>query len=193
MMVKDVGMGLAVGVVLLCLPMAGSCSGQGSGASEGSGAKEEKTMAVTVTSAAFGAGKAIPKKFTGEGENVSPELSWSGAPAGTREFALICDDPDAPMAQPFVHWVLYNISASVTSLQEAVSGVGAQGINGRSKPGYTGPMPPPGHGVHHYHFKVYALDQALGLKPGLTKPELLKAMEGHILAQGELIGTYERK
>ncbi|HUT55471.1 MAG TPA: YbhB/YbcL family Raf kinase inhibitor-like protein [bacterium] len=167
--------------------MVGSCTDQGSGA------KEEKAVAITVTSTAFEAGKPIPKRYTGEGENVSPPLAWPGAPAGTKELALICDDPDAPRPQPFVHWVLYGIPPTVTSLQEAATGAATDGLNGRGQPGYTGPMPPPGSGPHHYHFKIYALDAALGLKPGLTKTELLKSMEGHILAQGELIGTYERK
>jgi hypothetical protein len=177
--------GLAAAMAILLVAI--SCSRAEPGAT---GRKEKGALAVT--SSSFKAGKSIPKKYTGEGENISPQLAWTGAPAGTREFALICDDPDAPRPQPFVHWVLYGIPSNVTSLAEAVSGVGTDGLNGRGKPGYTGPMPPPGSGVHHYHFKVYALDQALSLKPGLGKDELLKGMEGHIIAQGELMGTYER-
>lgn len=147
---------------------------------------------LTVTSSAFGSGEKIPKKYTGEGENISPPLAWSGAPEGTKEFAIICDDPDAPMAEPFVHWVAYNIPAERTSFKEGKAGGATEGVNNFGKTGYRGPMPPPGHGVHHYHFKVYALDANLGLKPGITKKELLEAMEGHILAEGELVGTYER-
>jgi Raf kinase inhibitor-like YbhB/YbcL family protein len=147
---------------------------------------------LTVTSLAFEPGKQIPKKFTGEGEDVSPPLAWSGAPEGTKELALICDDPDAPRPEPWVHWVLYGIQADRTSLAEASKGVGVDGTNSWSRPGYGGPMPPPGHGVHHYHFKVYALDAPLDLEPGATKETLLKAMDAQIIGQGELIGTYER-
>ena len=152
-----------------------------------------KAMALTVTSSAFKAGERIPKKYTGEGADVSPPLSWSGAPAGTQEFALICDDPDAPTPKPWVHWVVYKIPADRPALGEDGAGGALEGRNGWPRMGYGGPMPPPGHGVHRYYFKVYALDQPLGLKPGATKEELVAAMEGHILDQGELVGTYERK
>ena len=161
-------------------------------------------MSLTVTSEAFKAGAPIPKKYTEDGEDVSPPLSWQNAPAGTKELALICDDPDAPVAEPWVHWVIYKIPASVTKLPEGVpadaelkSPAGArQGVNtwqsGRTV-GYRGPAPPKGHGTHHYHFRVYALDAPLSLHAKATKKELLAAMKGHILAEGELIGTYERK
>jgi Raf kinase inhibitor-like YbhB/YbcL family protein len=158
-------------------------------------------MTITVTSPAFAAGQAIPVKHTGEGQDVSPALAWSGVPAGAKELALICDDPDAPRPQPWIHWVIYGLSPTVQGLPEAVSAdptlaepKGAlQGKNGSDVTGYHGPMPPKGHGVHHYYFKLYALDAALGLAPGRTKTELLTAMKGHVLAWGELIGTYERK
>ena len=155
---------------------------------EGSGG-----MALTVKSSAFENNGKIPKKYTGEGEDVSPQISWTGAPAKAQSFASICDDPDAPRATPWVHWVLYNIPANVTELAEGSNGGATAGMNDMKKNQYNGPMPPPGHGVHHYHFKVYALDMKLNLKPGLTKDELLAAMKGHIIAQGELVGTYERK
>ena len=155
---------------------------------EGSGG-----MALTVKSTSFENSGKIPKKYTGEGEDVSPQISWTGAPAKAQSFALICDDPDAPRATPWVHWVLYNIPANVTELAEGSNGGATAGMNDMRKPQYNGPMPPPGHGVHHYHFKVYTLDMKLNLKPGLTKDELLVAMKGHIAAQGELVGTYERK
>ena len=135
----------------------------------------------------------IPRKYTGEGVDVSPALSWSGAPKGTVEFALICDDPDAPRKDPWVHWVLYKIPADRTSLAEGSADSAVEGKNDFGRNGYNGPMPPPGHGVHHYHFKLYALNQPLGItKPGATKAEVLKAMQGHILGEAELIGTYER-
>jgi Raf kinase inhibitor-like YbhB/YbcL family protein len=120
-------------------------------------------------------------------------LHANGAPEGTRELALICDDPDAPVPQPWVHWVLYKIPADRTSLGEGDNGGGEEGITGWGEPGYRGPMPPPGHGVHRYFFKLYALDQPVNLAPGASKEELLAAIEGHTLAEAELIGTYERK
>ena len=149
-------------------------------------------MSLEVKSSAFSNGGAIPRKYTGEGEDVSPPLSWSNVPEGTKEFALICDDPDAPRPTPWVHWVLYKISASVRELAEGSSGGAREGRNDFGNTGYGGPMPPPGHGVHHYHFKVYALDTELDLPPGATKEQLLGAMKGHVLAEGELVGTYER-
>jgi len=156
-------------------------------------------MTLTITSTAFAAGQRIPSKYTGEGADVSPALSWSGVPAGTVELALICDDPDAP-AGDWVHWVIYKIPATATGLPEGIKRVekvgeptGAlQGKNSWGTLGYRGPMPPPGHGTHHYHFKLYALDSALSVPAGLTKEKLLEAMRGHIKAQAELVGTYSR-
>ncbi len=147
---------------------------------------------MSVKSAAFDAGKPIPRKYTGEGPDVSPPLTWSGAPKGTKEFALICDDPDAPRAEPWVHWVVWRIPGDRAVLAEGTAGGVPEGRNDFGRTGYGGPMPPPGHGTHHYHFKLYALDGPIDLKPGATKKDLLKAMQGHILDQGELIGTYER-
>ncbi len=150
-------------------------------------------MTMTITSTAFAAGSQIPRKHTGEGEDVSPPLAWEGVPDGTREFALICDDPDAPVPEPWVHWVLYKIPASCTSLAEGDNAGALEGKTGWGTAGYRGPMPPPGHGVHRYHFKLYALDEPLSLSAGASKDALLSEMEGHILDEAELIGTYERK
>ncbi len=155
---------------------------------------------ITVQSKAFGPNQPIPKRYTGEGEDVSPPLSWSGVPEGTKELALIVDDPDAPVAEPWVHWVIYKIPDGVRELPEGIPATekvsnpagAVQGKNTWPAIGYKGPMPPKGHGVHHYHFKLYALDATLDLKPGLDKKALLKAMSGHILAEGELVGTYQR-
>jgi len=150
-----------------------------------------------VTSTAFQEGQAIPKKYTGDGDDVSPPLQWSGAPAGTKAFALICDDPDAPRAEPWVHWVLYDLPGDVHELPEAVptSGSsprgGAQGRNDFGNPGYGGPAPPRGK-PHRYYFKIYALDAPLGLKAGATKNQVEQAMKGHLLAEGQLMGTYKR-
>jgi Raf kinase inhibitor-like YbhB/YbcL family protein len=161
------------------------------------------TNTIAVTSSAFEKDQPIPKKFTGDGQDVSPPVAWKDAPAGTKQWALICDDPDAPTPEPWVHWVIYGIPADTRSLPEGVESQakltqpkGAlQGKNswpnGRTV-GYRGPAPPKGHGVHHYHFKLYALDSELNLEPGLTKYELLQATKPHVLGTGELIGTYER-
>ena len=145
-----------------------------------------------LTSEAFEEGQSIPQKYTGEGANVSPPLSWSDAPEGTQEFALICDDPDAPREEPWVHWVLWDIPADTTSLHEASAGGGTEGANSSGGTGYTGPMPPPGHGTHHYHFKLYALDTDIQLNAGATKKDLLQTIQDHVLAKTELVGTYER-
>jgi len=150
-------------------------------------------MSIQITSAAFAHGQPIPRKFTGDGENKSPPLQWSGLPQGTRELALIVDDPDAPTPQPFVHWVLYHIPSDQPGLLEGNVPQGAlQGRNSFDKLAYGGPAPPPGHGTHHYHFKLYALDQPLDVQPELDKDALNRAMAGRILDQGELVGTYER-
>jgi Raf kinase inhibitor-like YbhB/YbcL family protein len=157
-------------------------------------------MSLIVLSKAFGPGERIPARFTADGEDLSPPLSWQGAPAGTREFALICDDPDAPSPHPWVHWLMYCIPAPLLSLPEGVSSEESppevpdaqQGKNSWGNLGYGGPAPPRGHGVHRYHFGVYALGSKLDLPAGLDKASLLGAMKGHILMSGELIGTYER-
>ncbi len=154
-----------------------------------------------LTSSAFNNGQPIPRKYTQEGQNASPPLSWSNLPQDTRELALICDDPDAPRPQPWVHWLIYGISPALAELNERIekgehvdidNGGALQGRNTSDSVGYDGPMPPPGHGVHHYHFRLYALDEALQLRPSLTKEELLEEMEDHVIDQAELIGTYER-
>lgn len=155
---------------------------------------------LTVSSPAFAAGARIPKAHAHapEGRNVSPPLAWEGVPQGAHELALIVDDPDAPRAEPWVHWVVYGIPPSAGGLPEgASSGSGLpdgtrQGENDFDETGWGGPLPPPGHGTHHYHFKVYALDARLDLEPGASKDDLLRAMKGHVLAQGELVGTYSR-
>jgi Raf kinase inhibitor-like YbhB/YbcL family protein len=164
-----------------------------------------RIMGIKLTSAAIKEGALIPRKYTGEGDDVSPPLAWESVPESTQEFALICDDPDAPSDEPWVHWVLYGIAADVREVPEGVPSnepqltkpiPARQGKNSwtsGSMIGYRGPMPPPGHGTHHYHFKLYALDSKLDLPPSATKQQLLDAMQGHVLAEGELIGTYERK
>ncbi len=157
-------------------------------------------MTINIQSTGFANNETIPKRYTGDGIDVSPPLTWSGAGQEAKELALICDDPDAPTPEPWVHWVIYKIPPSLTGLAENVAKTATptepvgvlQGKNSFGNIGYGGPAPPRGHGVHHYHFKLYALDTALEEKSGLEKKHLLAAMKGHILAQGELVGTYQR-
>ena len=119
---------------------------------------------------------------------------WEGMPDETKEIALICDDPDAPTPDPWVHWVVYKIPADVMGFREgSTQGEVLEGKNDFGTLGYGGPMPPRGHGVHRYYFKVYALDAELEVAAGLTKEQLLEAIKGHVLDEGELVGTYERK
>lgn len=157
---------------------------------------ESKKMEIKVTSIDFKEGELIPSLFTCEGENISPQISWVDYPKNTKSFALIADDPDAPMGT-WVHWVVYNIPSNISELKqnfpldkEFPNGI-KQGITDFAKTGYGGPCPPSG--IHRYFFKVYALDTILNAPNKLTKKDLLKAMEGHILAKGELIGKYRRK
>ncbi len=158
---------------------------------------ERAIVTIQLTSSAFADGAAIPAKYTCDGDDISPPLKWSGVPEGTKSLALVCDDPDAPIGT-FVHWVLYGIPPSVTELSEGVPPAevipngAVQGTNDFKRLGYGGPCPPPG-GAHRYFFKLYALDAELDLKPGAMKKDLVKAMEGHVLAEGQLMGTYQRK
>ncbi len=147
-------------------------------------------MTFTLTSSAFREGASIPVKHTCDGPDVSPPLAWSGAPKNTKTFALICDDPDAP-AGTWVHWVLFNVPPTVTQLPENASGSGTEGRNDFRKTGYGGPCPPPGK-PHRYFFKLYALDASLALKAGATKADVERAMQGHVLAQAQLMGTFGR-
>ena len=148
-----------------------------------------------LTSEAFDAGGAIPTRHTGEAEDVSPSMAWADAPDGTRSFALICHDPDAPLVKPgtygFVHWVLYGIPGSATGLAEGV-GDYVQGVNDFGKAGYGGPMPPEGHGTHRYFFWLLALDSEPDLEPGLTMWQLLQRIEPSVIGMNRLVGTYER-
>jgi Raf kinase inhibitor-like YbhB/YbcL family protein len=161
-----------------------------------SGQQEASTMSLELTTSAFPAEGTIPKKFTCEGSDVSPPLAWSGAPQGTQSFALIVDDPDAPVGT-WVHWVLYDLPGNAKELPEGVAKEGQlsngvrQGRNDFRKIGYGGPCPPPGK-PHRYFFKLYALDKKLDLKAGASKAEAESAMKGHILAQAELMGRYAR-
>ena len=154
-------------------------------------------MNLQITSTAFSEGQPIPAKYSCEGSDISPPLAWTNAPANTKSFALIADDPDAPMGT-WVHWVLYDLPANTVGLPEDVAktqfiaGNAKKGLNSWPRLGYGGPCPPPGK-PHRYFFKLYALDRMLELKPGATKKDVEAAMKGHILAEGQLMGTYQRK
>ena len=148
-----------------------------------------------ITSPAFQPLGRIPKKHTGEAEDVSPALAWTQSPAGTKAFALVVHDPDAPLVTPagygFVHWVLYNIPGSVTKLAEGEKGY-LSGANSFGKPGYGGPLPPENHGVHHYYFWLLALNADVKLPAGLTILELFSKIEPSVIGMNRLIGTYSR-
>jgi Raf kinase inhibitor-like YbhB/YbcL family protein len=148
-----------------------------------------------LTSTAFAEGQTIPQRYTCDGDDVSPPLAWTGAPEGTASFALIADDPDAPL-RTWVHWVLFDLPGDATSLPEGVAKVprpptgGVHGNNSWPRAEYGGPCPP--RGTHRYIFKLYALDRALGLAPGASAADVRKAMEGHVLAEAQLMGRYAR-
>jgi len=169
-------------------------------------ASAQTPQKITVTSPALKEGETIPKQYTPDGRNDSPPLAWTGVPASAKELAVVCEDPDAGNPPPFVHWVMYKIPASAKGLPEALpvdpttkmpadlaGAVG--GTNGFRRTIYRGPAPPPGK-PHHYHFVVYALDAPIGAKSGqppLSRGELLDAIKGHVVGQGELIAVYERQ
>ena len=147
-------------------------------------------MALSLTSTAFEDGAAIPRLYSCEGEDLSPPLAWSEAPEEAKSLALIVDDPDAPSGT-FVHWLAWGIDPRSGGLPEGESAP-SEGTGGFGESGYRGPCPPPGHGPHRYFFRLYALDQQLDLAPGASREELEGAMQGHVLAGAELVGTYER-
>ncbi|HKI16740.1 MAG TPA: YbhB/YbcL family Raf kinase inhibitor-like protein [Isosphaeraceae bacterium] len=157
-------------------------------------------MSLKVLSPVFSEGTPIPRRYTGDGEDLSPPLSWSGLPAAARELALIVDDPDAPTKEPWVHWVIYNLPSTLSELAEGITPIAhapvapgvVQGKNSWNSVGFQGPAPPKGHGIHHYYFRLYALDTSLRLPEGLDKAGLLKRMEGHIVSEAVLMGTYHR-
>ncbi len=149
---------------------------------------QAEKASLTVTSQSFKAGGSIPAKYSYKNGNISPQLTWSKGPQATKSYAIIVDDPDAPRAEPFVHWVVFNIPLNITELQEG-SVQGEQGTTDYQQVGWGGPNPPSG--THRYYFKVYALNDMLkDLSNKTTKKDLVKAMESKILAQGNLMGTY---
>ena len=159
--------------------------------------KEGYAMKLDIKSTAFGEGNSIPKQYTCDGADISPQLSWSQPPEGTGSMVLICDDPDAPMGT-WVHWVLYGLSPDTLEISEnipddkEVLGGAKHGVNDFHKYGYGGPCPPGG--THRYFFKLYAVDtEVVDLDPGATKDEVLVAIKGYVLAEGQLMGRYSRQ
>lgn len=151
----------------------------------------------TISSPAFRSGEAIPKKYTCDRADISPPLRWAGAPAETKSFAVIAEDPDVP-ADSWVQWVLYDLPAGTTGVPQGIPSSGTlpsgarQGVNEFGKVGYSGPCPPPGR-VHHYYFRVYALDAPTKREPGVSRVDLYRAMRRHIVRVAEVMGTYERR
>ena len=183
-------------VVGLAVPLVAGCGGDDEEpAATPTAGNGRQQVRMTLTSPAFADGGSIPTKYTCDGENLSPPLEWGQPPAGTQSLALIMDDPDAPSGT-FVHWVYYDLPPELRGLPEGVltdekpSQGGANGANGVGRSGYTGPCPPSG--MHRYFFRLYALGAKLDAAAGLTKDALSQAMEGHILAQAELMGVYSR-
>ena len=183
--------------IVYLLVVTGICLGACRGKKEAETLPEGvKTMAITVTSTAFQEGGMIPKQYTCDGADISPPLSWSGVPEGVKSLALVSDDPDAPMGT-WVHWVLFNIPPSTHELPENVppdetlSSGTRHGVTDFGRFGYGGPCPPGG--THRYFFKLYALDTMLDLSGRVTKTDLLNAMRDHIMAEGQLMGKYQRQ
>lgn len=144
-----------------------------------------------ISTPAFDPLASIPDRYAGSGEDVSPELRWSGVPDGTRQLALICHDPDAPLPDGFTHWVLYGIPAGESGLREGGGDQFVEGQNDFGNSGWNGPAPPEKHGVHHYYFWLYALDVEIDAGPGLSRSELLDRIRDHVVEQARVIGTYE--
>ena len=182
---------------ILMMSVLSGCGGDSSNPSSGESTRIEEGDKFNMTSSAFSHNNAVPAYYTCDGENLSPPLAWSGVPEGTLSLSLIVDDPDAPDPEAptvtWVHWVLYNIPSGTTALAEAITelpGSTREGLNDWKRTGYDGPCPPVGR--HRYFHKLYALDIVLPEMGEATKAQVEEAMQGHILAQTELIGTYQR-
>jgi Raf kinase inhibitor-like YbhB/YbcL family protein len=153
----------------------------------------ETTRALEVTSPSFRGGGPLPLWTTADGDQIPPAIEWSGVPSSTRSLVVICEDPDAPFPKPFVHWIAYGIPATARAVGGA-SGTRTwkEGKNSKLVVGYTGAAPPPGHGTHRYHFQVFALDREASLDVGAGRGAVIDQLKGHVLAWGEIVGTYER-
>jgi len=189
---------LTLPITLLTLALAvlvAACSGKEKASPTPPLTEEVSAMTLELTSTAFSEGQPIPARYTCTGEDISPPLAWRGAPPGTQSFALIMDDPDAP-GRTWVHWVVFNLPADAAALPAAIRsdddlpGAAAHGQNSWRRSDYGGPCPPSG--THRYFFKLYALDTTLDLTPGATRQQVLDALSGHVLAEGQAMGTYKK-
>src|SRR5215471_15237625 len=186
-------------VLSACVAVLLGCSVSSCSKAENATVSKERStpMTINVRSDSFADGQPIPQKYTCDGEDISPPVRWDSAPDGTKSFALICDDPDAPSGT-WVHWVIYDLPATIKELPEAIQAneevlSGArQGTNDFRRLGYGGPCPPKGN-AHRYYFKLYALDIVINLKAGATKSDVENAMKGHIVGEGKIMGSYQRK
>jgi len=180
---------------VICAMLLAGCSNHVQQPASATPARATDAATMLLSSDAFADGQAIPDKYTCHGQDISPPLHWSGAPAGTKSIALTCEDPDAPMGT-FTHWVIFNVPATTSGFSESVAKTATlpdgsrQGKNSFGNIGYNGPCPPGGK-AHHYIFKVYALDATVTLDSGAGKDALLNAITGHILAQAQLTGTFQ--
>ena len=147
---------------------------------------------LAISSPAFGFGEPIPTRHAVEGDNISPRLEWTGVPEGTKQLAVICHDPDAPLPHGFTHWVIYGIPPTATGIEEDGGSAFTEGVNGWGQVGYGGPNPPPGHGTHCYYFFVYALDSEIPDGPGLSRAELLDRISERMIEMNRTMGTYSR-
>ena len=162
--------------------------------------RHPKSAVIAITSPAFADNRDIPARYAAVGENVPPALSWSALPENTQSLALICEDPDAPTPEPFLHWLLFNVAATTPGIPEGVARTemppqlpgASQGVNSFGNVGYDGPAPPRGHGIHRYQFQLFALDETLHLPSGVTAQAVRQAMTGHVLGKGVLVGLFSR-
>jgi Raf kinase inhibitor-like YbhB/YbcL family protein len=145
-----------------------------------------------IRSSVFVPGGPLPRSTSVDGDSVPPPLAWTSVPPGTKSLVLLCEDPDAPIPQPFVHWMVYGIPASARAISSASAKGWLVGLNSKLKSGFVGVAPPTGHGLHRYHFQLFALDVDLRLAPSSGRTALLDAMKDHVLAYGDCVGTYER-
>jgi Raf kinase inhibitor-like YbhB/YbcL family protein len=191
-------------VLLIALLLAASCGPQppaGDTAKTPNKGKEKVVATslidagtvLSVTSPNIREGEPIPDRFSDYAGGAIPNLHWSPPPTGTRSLALIVEDPDAPSPEPFVHWLVYSLSATTTQVGPALPPDARQGTNSAGQAAYMGPRPPAGDPPHHYHFEVFALDTDLPLAPGADRTALVNAIQNHVLAKGELVATYEKK
>jgi hypothetical protein len=191
-MKKNLVLGLGISLVLLVI-FASGCTTE---SNQTSNQTDNQSGSFQITSSAFMQGGQIPQKYTADGENISPPLSWTSAPQNTKSFTITCEDPDATATGggAFFHWIVFDIPGNVTQLAEGITNQrtldnGAkQGTNDLGTIGYSGPSPPSG--THRYAFKIYALDTMLNLEPGATKQQVNDAMQGHILGQAQITGKY---